>query len=200
MPPRSNALFAQDIHRSYRGGHQGRRDKRDRFLPTRSRSTSPTESICQFLSEFSIGTLETPNQPHEGVGVWVSGFFGSGKSSFAKLLGVALDNTGQFSANQPERGSVSVPRAEKIQALLDRRSTSFIPTHPRDLQAWQKRKEDPLPEYKRLTEIMYSAAAGESGLCADLDLAELRNSRSRGRANWPELKLAYEQLFEEDLG
>ena len=51
-----------------------------------------TDSIRERLGEILEAYAETPNKPHEGVGVWVSGFFGSGKSSFAKNLGLALQN------------------------------------------------------------------------------------------------------------
>lgn len=61
------------------------------------------ETVYRELTEYvSTGTLrssyhrllkaiaEYRQDLHEGVGVWVSGFFGSGKSSFAKNLGYAL--------------------------------------------------------------------------------------------------------------
>jgi len=51
-----------------------------------------TERIKQdyerFLREYSDGL----SNPDERVGVWISGFFGSGKSSFAKNLGYVLEN------------------------------------------------------------------------------------------------------------
>ena len=51
-----------------------------------------TDSIRAHFRTILERYAETPNKPHEGIGVWVSGFFGSGKSSFAKYLGLALEN------------------------------------------------------------------------------------------------------------
>src|SRR5579863_4351796 len=51
-----------------------------------------TESIREQYHELLKAIAEAPSEPHEGIGVWVSGFFGSGKSSFAKNLGYALEN------------------------------------------------------------------------------------------------------------
>src|SRR4051795_13714387 len=51
-----------------------------------------TDSIRSHFRTILERYAETPNKPHEGIGVWVSGFFGSGKSSFAKYLGLALEN------------------------------------------------------------------------------------------------------------
>src|ERR1700730_11286864 len=51
-----------------------------------------TDSIRGQYAHLLRAIGEPPADPNEGVGVWVSGFFGSGKSSFAKNLGYALQN------------------------------------------------------------------------------------------------------------
>jgi len=51
-----------------------------------------TDSIRNQYAELLSAIAEAPSEPHESVGVWISGFFGSGKSSFAKNLGYALEN------------------------------------------------------------------------------------------------------------
>src|SRR5712672_2332480 len=51
-----------------------------------------TDSIRKQYYDLLKAIAEAPSDPNESVGVWVSGFFGSGKSSFAKNLGYALEN------------------------------------------------------------------------------------------------------------
>src|SRR5882724_6159384 len=51
-----------------------------------------TDSIREQYHNLLRAIAEAPSDPHESVGVWVSGFFGSGKSSFAKNLGYALED------------------------------------------------------------------------------------------------------------
>ena len=51
-----------------------------------------TDAIRSHYVNIYEAYSETPNKPHEGVAVWVSGFFGSGKSSFAKMLGLSIEN------------------------------------------------------------------------------------------------------------
>src|SRR3954452_14606560 len=51
-----------------------------------------TDSIREQYYGLLKAIAEAPSDPNESVGVWVSGFFGSGKSSFAKNLGYALQN------------------------------------------------------------------------------------------------------------
>src|SRR6267143_3538196 len=51
-----------------------------------------TDSIRDQYHHLLKAIAEAPADPNESIGVWVSGFFGSGKSSFAKNLGYALQN------------------------------------------------------------------------------------------------------------
>ncbi len=48
-----------------------------------------TASITDHYARLLKAVADAPAEPHEGIGVWVSGFFGSGKSSFAKNLGTS---------------------------------------------------------------------------------------------------------------
>lgn len=51
-----------------------------------------TESIRDQFTMVFKEIAEAPAHPREGIGIWISGFFGSGKSSFAKILGYTLAN------------------------------------------------------------------------------------------------------------
>ena len=51
-----------------------------------------TDAIKRHFVEVFERYQETPQKPHEGIAIWVSGFFGSGKSSFAKVLGLTIEN------------------------------------------------------------------------------------------------------------
>src|SRR5256714_4061872 len=51
-----------------------------------------TDRIREHYRTLLRAIAEAPAEPHEGIGVWISGFFGSGKSSFAKNLGYVLMN------------------------------------------------------------------------------------------------------------
>jgi hypothetical protein len=52
----------------------------------------PTDRIREHYRRLLRAIADSKQEPQEGIGVWISGFFGSGKSSFAKNLGYVLAN------------------------------------------------------------------------------------------------------------
>jgi len=76
-----------------------------------------TDHLRQHFENILNIFQETINNPNEAVTVWVSGFFGSGKSSFAKVLGYLLENPTVKGRTTADRFQERCPD-DRIQALL----------------------------------------------------------------------------------
>lgn len=112
---------------------------------------------------------ETPNKKREGIAIWVSGFFGSGKSSFAKMLGLSIANRTIMGQPAAERFS-QCAGDKKLQVLLKTISEK-IPTHAVIFDVSTDRGIR--SGNQTLTEIMYGLFLQSLGYAKDLDLSEL---------------------------
>jgi hypothetical protein len=128
-----------------------------------------TDSIRRHFLEVLERYQETPQKPHEGAAVWVSGFFGSGKSSFAKLLGLALENSNIRGAPAGDRlaSRVGDPRLTVVLKTIGEK----IPTHAVIFDVSTDRGIR--SGNQMLTEIMYGLFLKSLGYSKDIDLAEL---------------------------
>src|SRR5690606_14378321 len=142
-----------------------------------------TDSIKRQYLDVLRPIADAPSEPTEGVGVWVSGFFGSGKSSFAKNLGYIL-------ANRPVLGTPASKlflqqlweQVQKTPALDDDRLVEQIQNQLNFINARFKahvlmfdvqvdravrRVTEPIAE------IMYTVLLRELDYAEDYDVAEL---------------------------
>jgi Family of unknown function (DUF6079) len=127
-----------------------------------------TDAISNHYESILDVFNETPNKPRDGIGIWVSGFFGSGKSSFAKMLGLALENRPIMGTPASER--FATRSSTKVQVLLKQISEK-IPVHAVIFDVSTDRGIR--SGNQTLTEIMYRLLLGSLGYAKDLDLAEL---------------------------
>ena len=104
--------------------------------------------------------------------MWVSGFFGSGKSSFAKMLGLSIENR---SLEGQLAGTLFAEQVgdSRIDVLL-RQIAEHIPTHAVIFDVSTDRGIR--SGNQTLTEIMYRQLLGSLGYAANLDLSELEIS------------------------
>lgn len=123
------------------------------------------DHFCTVYEEIAKG----PTDPREGIGVWVSGFFGSGKSSFAKILGYTVANREVLGKTAGEIFKEHV-KDTKISGYIEN-ITARIPTHAVIFDVSMDRGVRTASE--RITEIMYKALLRELGYPEDFDLAEL---------------------------
>src|SRR5579864_2054697 len=123
-----------------------------------------TKSIRDQYHDLLEAIAEAPSDPHESVGVWVSGFFGSGKSSFAKNLGYALEN----------RTVLGSKFADLFKRQLDDTSIGdlldFINAKtPTGAILFEVGKEaDTRKVTQRIAELMYTVLLRELGYCGRL--------------------------------
>jgi hypothetical protein len=128
-----------------------------------------TDSIRRQFAEVYKEIAESPAAPREGIGIWVSGFFGSGKSSFAKILGYTVANrkVGATTASALFKKNLSDSRVSDLLDSINTRipfeSVIFDVSMDRGIRTANE----------RLTEIIYRALLRELGYAEDFDLAEL---------------------------
>jgi cytidylate kinase len=128
-----------------------------------------TDSIRDQYAVLLKAIAEAPSEPHESIGVWISGFFGSGKSSFAKNLGYALGNRKVLGHNFSTLFKQQIGD-ERVTNLID-----FINTrYPTEVILFDIAKEqDTRRVTQRIAEFIYTALLRELGYAEDFDIAEL---------------------------
>jgi Family of unknown function (DUF6079) len=150
-----------------------------------------TDSIRSHFRTILEHYWEIPKKPRDGIGVWVSGFFGSGKSSFAKYLGLALENreilgehAGDLLASQIGDKAISV-LLHNIGEQIPTHAVIFDISTDRGIRSGSQ----------TITEIMYRLFLQSLRYAGDLDLSELEITlEEQGRLE--EFKAKYKELFE----
>jgi hypothetical protein len=137
---------------------------------------------------------ETPANPHEGIGIWVSGFFGSGKSSFAKLLGLALANRDILNEGAAARLAARRPDSLKLQVLL-KQITEKIPA---DAVIFDVSTDRGIRAGNQtMTEIMHRSFVRYLGYADSIDLTQLEiDLESEGLLD--SFKAKYHAVFNRD--
>jgi hypothetical protein len=190
--PTISTLFANDIRRNIEEVIKVDQNAED-VLRAEIDEYVATDSIRRHYVEIFERYRETPNKPHEGIAVWVSGFFGSGKSSFAKMLGLTI-------ANRPVGGDLAAQRFatragdKKIEVLLHAINEQ-IPTHAVIFDVSTDRGIR--SGNQTLTEIMYGLFLKSLGYAKDLDLSELEIALE-DKGELPKFEAEYSRIFNKE--
>ncbi len=152
-----------------------------------------THAIQTHYTSILEAYSEAPNKPTEGIAIWISGFFGSGKSSFAKMLGLSIADRIISGIPAAERFA-SRTTDNKLRVLL-KSVTERIPTHAVIFDVSTDRGIR--SGNQTLTEIMYGLFLQSLGYAKDLDLSELEISlEEQGKLD--EFETEYRRLFDKE--
>ena len=187
--PPIRSLFASDINRAIE--EVIKVDQRDEeIVCDEIAEYVVTDSIRSRYTTILDKYFDTPKHPHEGIGVWVSGFYGSGKSSFAKMLGLAIGNRVLAGTAASERFAKRAGDP-KVTVLL-KEITEQIPTHVVIFDVSTDRGIR--SGNQTLTEITYGLLLQSLGYAKDLDLSELEITLEK-QGRLAAFEAEYERLF-----
>lgn len=185
-------LFANDIHR--RIEEVIKVDQTDEEIIRDEISEYViTDAIRTHYTGIFEAYREAPNKPTDGVSIWVSGFFGSGKSSFAKMLGLSVANRTVAGESAAERFADRTGD-KKLQVLL-KAINENIPTHAVIFDVSTDRGIR--SGNQTLTEIMYGLFLQSLGYAKDLDLSELEIGLEE-KEQLARFEEEYKRLFNKD--
>jgi len=128
-----------------------------------------TDKIKKYYREITQAIIDARSAPHEGIGIWVSGFFGSGKSSFAKILGYILE--GKMVLGKDSRELFNEQAGDK--GIADNLSyiKTAIPMKSIIFDVSMDRSVKQASDY--ITKIIYTVLLRELDYAEDFDLARL---------------------------
>jgi len=152
-----------------------------------------TDAIRSYYTDIFDAYQQTPNKPHEGIAVWVSGFFGSGKSSFAKMLGLSIADrmiVGESAAKRFAQRAGDNKLSVLLKAINEK-----IPTHAVIFDVSTDRGIR--SGNQTLTEIMYGLFLQSLGYAKDLDLSELEIGLEE-KGELDRFEKEYRKLFKKD--
>ena len=175
-PTKIADLFSEDIYRNIEEVIKVD-ELRDEVLLDEIREYHPTRSIQAQMAQVLGAYSDLRRGSTDKVGVWISGFFGAGKSSFAKLLGVLLESRKVGQQDAIDLFSKRIT-SDEIKVLLGQ-IREHLPTHVVMFDILKDHvagaREHPV------TTVMYRALLRSLGYPIDLDLAELEiNLEERG--------------------
>lgn len=151
-----------------------------------------TDSIREQYHHLFKAIAEAPSDPQESVGVWVSGFFGSGKSSFAKNLGYALQNRTLLGSPFADlfKKQIGDSRVSDLLDLINAKT-------PTEVILFEVAKElDTRQKTQRIAELMYTVLLRELDYAEDFDVAELEIELEE-RGKLPEFIRVCDELYKE---
>ncbi len=150
-------------------------DTTEETVETELREYVVTAPIERALTDFLEVYAESRTAPTDKIGVWISGFFGSGKSHFAKILSYLLTNrpVADRTAHDLfiERLAAS-PAKAGLEGLLHR--GGFLDS--RVIMFQIKAEQDQTQKDESISEIMYRRYLASRGLSTDPVVASLELS------------------------